>query len=395
MRQSLLAALILVASALFITAQTTPPSIFLFWSAQGGKAAEGAASGLENQLYTDLFDKYRCMDMIDKSNVEALAQYQRMTDLLGGEANDQLLSQLAGAIGARYLINVAVTQLPNGNLYVRVVVIDSTTAKPVAMRDSPPVSEAGVNAIMDALRAQILADMASRLDGKCNEHWTGSISYNYKYSESGPKPTNNIFSGGDAANVKSTWEQTVTATDDMYVMLRPMSLGMNGALQPKAQVTRQFAYHFDSKYRSTMQVRCRPRGANSYLRPATETHDEKMDETGETKATRTVRIYVYDSGKYEIRLDSPVDIKTTWTRDDTQQRPGGCEDPPPVKAVSKGEDSVFAGSYKRAGGDIEGQVDPNNPNVLAGKVTSGNAGTGIQTITWNLRRVKPKARGEK
>jgi len=48
-----------------------------------------------------------------------------------------------------------------------------------------------------------------------------------------------------------------------------------------------------------------------------------------------------------------------------------------------------------AGSDIEGKVDPKNPDTLAGTLTIGNADVGIQTVTWNLRRVRPKGRNEK
>jgi hypothetical protein len=161
---------------------------------------------------------------------------------------------------------------------------------------------------------------------------------------------------------------------------------------PNAQVTRGFEYHHISNTETRMQVRCRPRGANSYLRWTTERRNEKMDETGKVKGVRAVNIYIFENGKYQIRLDKQLDIDTKWTLENFEQRPGGCEDPAPMNATSTGENSVFASGYKRAGEDIEGQVDPKNPDILAGTLTTGNADIGIQTITWNLRRVKPKKR---
>lgn len=120
-----------------------------------------------------------------------------------------------------------------------------------------------------------------------------------------------------------------------------------------------------------------------------------MDETGTAKEVVTVNVYVFENGEYQIRLDRQPEIKTKWTREAFEQRPGGCEDPAPMTTTSTGENSVFASGYMQAGSDITGKVDPKNRDILAGKLTIGNAEAGIQTVTWNLRRVRPKGRNEK
>lgn len=378
-----------------VSAQMVPPSIFVYESSQGGTKADAAASSLESQLFDALFHKYPCMDMLDKQGVEAMLNFERMRDLLGSEPNDQLLTQLGGAIGARYVINVNATQMPNGTVYMQIVVMDTTTGKAVARRDAPPATQETINSAIEKLKAQALADMASFLAGKCDEHWSGSISYIYKYAESNSKSGPGISSSGDYANAQTKFEDSKTASDEIYVMLKPMTLGSNGPTKPKAQVTREFEYHHTSSMETRMQIRCRPRGANSYLRWTTERRNEKMDETGKAKGVLTVIIYIFENGKYDIRLAQSLEVDTKWTLENFEQRPGGCEDPTPMTATSTGENSVFASGYKRAGNDINGQVDPKNPDVLTGKLVIGNADVGVQTITWNLRRVRPKVRNEK
>jgi len=66
-----------------------------------------------------------------------------------------------------------------------------------------------------------------------------------------------------------------------------------------------------------------------------------------------------------------------------------------MTAISSGENSVFASGYMKAGSDITGKVDPKNPDILAGTLTMGNDDVGIETVKWNLRRVRPKGRNEK
>jgi hypothetical protein len=387
-----------IMSILFVgsfLAQSAPPSIFVYESSQGGPKADAAASGLAQWIFANLYKKYPCIDMLDKLGVTGMLEFERMGELLGAEPNDELLKQLGGAIGARYVVNVSATQLPNGTVYMQVVVMDTATGKAIARRDAPPATDQTANSAIETLTAQTLSDMANLLQGKCDEHWAGSLSFIYKYDKSDSKSGEGSPSIADYAKAKTKFADRTTASDEIYVMLRPMSLGTAGFSSPKAQFTRAFEYHHTSSMETTMQVRCRPRGANSYLRPTTERRTEKMDETGNAKGILTVSISVYENGEYTIRLDRSPEIKTKWIRQEFEQRPGGCEDPAPMTATSTGEDSVFASGYMKAGNDITGKVDPKNPDTLAGTLTIGDPDVGIQTITWNLRRVRPKGRNEK
>lgn len=374
-----------------IFAQSPPPSIFVYESSSGGTKADNAAAFLESKIFVDLFKKYPCMDMMDKQALKAFLDFQRMRDLLGAAPNEELLIQLGGAVGARYVVSVSATQLPNGTVYMQVIVIDMATAKAVSRRDVPPANDQTINSAIDTLKAQALADMANFLQGKCDEHWTGTISYNYKYVETA-NPDTGSANAAASPGAQTKFEDKTTASDEIHVILRPMTLGSNGLSRPKAQMTRSFEYHDTSSMETRMQVRCRPRGANSYLRSTTERRSDKMDETGSVKGVLTVLVNVLESGRYDIRLDQKPEVNTKWTSEHFEQRPGGCEDPAPMTATSTGENSVYAGPYKRAGSDISGQVDPKNPDILAGSVTIGNKDVGFETITWNLRRVRPKGR---
>jgi|GEM_PF-5097489 len=392
MPRILFVALFLVLLAAAATAQSTSPSIFSYDTSRGGSKAKAASAGVADGLFGKILRAFLCVDMLDRQNAEALLNLERMRDLLGAEPNPDVLTQLAGAIGARYVINVDAAQLPNGSIYIQIMVVDSTTGKAVIRRDAGPLTDQNIDDGIKSLEAQAFADMGNLLKGKCDEHWTGSISYRYRFNETKPFRNEGVASVADYAGAKTAGESETRAMDDTFVLLRPMSLGSTNPYSPGVTVTRQFEYHHTEKWETTMQVRCRPRGANSYLRPTKESRYEKMDESGEAKAERTVYIDLRPTGEFVITMNKPVEIPSKWTREDTEQRPGGCEDPAPVTSTSKGENSVFAAGYKRAEGEIRGRYDLKDQDTLKGKIIDGKAELGILTIEWDLKRVRPKPR---
>lgn len=331
--------------------------------------------------------------MLDQSGAAALLDWERMRQLLGQEPTPDILSQIGGAIGARYVINVSATALPNGTIYMQVVVMDTTTGRAVVRKDTPPTDSANIPSKIDTLTSDILKDMAGLLGGVCDEHWTGTINFLYKYEES---PAGAGKDGITPANAKvnvTTMFQTKSAMDNVLVSLRPLTLGAERADRPKARITRHFEYKFNNRSDQKTEVRCRPRGANSYIRTTNAYSTEQMNESGD--ATSNTVVYINLSGnKYEIKAQVP-ELVTKWQMETVQQIPGGCEDPPPVKASSNGTNSVFASGYKVAAIDIRGEFDPKHPDVLTGELRNGNADVGVTTITWNLKRVRPKSRNER
>ena len=228
MHQVLYALIISIIFVVGIIAQSPPPSIFVYESSQGGTKADGAAARLEMEIFADLFKKYPCMDLMDKQGVEALLAFERMRDLLGVKPDEQLLTQLGGAVGARYVVNINATQMPNGTVYIQVVVLDSTTGKAIVRRDAPPATDQTVVSTIETLKAQALSDMANFLQGKCDEHWTGSISFVYKYDKSDSKSGEGTPTIADYAKAKTEFAESTKASDEIYVMLKPMSLGSAG-----------------------------------------------------------------------------------------------------------------------------------------------------------------------
>ena len=153
MRQMLFGLIIAGLFAGHITAQSAPPSIFVYESSQGGTKADAAASSLEMQIFDGLFKKYPCMDLADKQGIAAMLGYERMLELLGvAEPNEELLRELGGAVGARYVVKITATQLPNGTVYLQVLVLDTVTGKAVARRDAPPATDQNVNSTIASLK---------------------------------------------------------------------------------------------------------------------------------------------------------------------------------------------------------------------------------------------------
>lgn len=384
MRRLLFGACIVALAAGMAAAQATP-SVFIYQSSQGGQSADWAAATLEGTILSDLAKQYPCVDLNDMLGVQAMIDLERMRDMLGAEPSQEQLAQFGGAIGARYVVTVKTIQMPNGSVYMSVTVIDTVTAKMVAATDSPPVGQNSREAAIHALSDKVLGDMASFLKGKCDEHWTGLLTFKYRKKVSGPS---------EKVIPPTTVDVSETTVDDTNMVLAPMSLGSTNPWHPGVKVRRHFEYHLFKKAETPVQERCRPRGANSYLRPTKSSQTWKKDESGDASAVAALYVDIRPDGTFVITINKNIDLKTTWTREDTNQLTRGCEDPPPIVATSTGEDTwppKFLGIY----GELRGKFDPKDPDVLKGSITEGSEETGVTSITWDLKRVRPKSRLQK
>ena len=101
--------------------------------------------------------------------------------------------------------------------------------------------------------------------------------------------------------------------------------------------------------------------------------------------TQILPVYIYvekSSGNYKISVKFPG-VVTKRTEESSGVKTG-CEPKSFSEIIDGDGNTIEAGSF-----EVEGQVDPKNPDVLSGKKVSGELSYGQFTWTWNLRLVKP------
>lgn len=364
-------------------AQSSGSSVMVHTYSTGGTDAEGMSLLLRDQILIGL-EKYPCVDQMDDGTLAALIGYERMRDLLGKELDQSFLTDLAGAVGARYVVTIKSYTLPNGTTYSSVTIWDGVANKPIDMRDSKPASGNESVKNGDALAAQIVQLFDQLFKGKCDPHWTGTISYSLKQKEE--KTESGDSWGGSVGvmekNAKFT-RTTVNSLDDtIEVVLRPNTDGGSPA-KPMARVARRFARRWERTERRTSDVLCRPRGKPSFTKSTASNTDEFVNESGSNTATLPVTIIVFPSGQFKITVSFPL-VPTTRESGRKGVR-DGCESVPFNES-----DTVENPPRPAEMFEIDGQIDPKNPDVLIGTTVTGDLRTKQTTITWKLKMVRPR-----
>ncbi|CAN5316079.1 hypothetical protein BH10ACI3_BH10ACI3_11770 [soil metagenome] len=382
---TILCLIFLVAGA--AVAQATAPSVFLYDFGKGGGDSTMAAHTLENMIGIGLLNQFPCVDQMNIDGVRALLGLERMKELIGAEPNNDTLKNVGASLGAQYVIVVTATTMPNGQTYVDVVVFDSRTGRAVARRDGPPTSGDALNGLIESLSAQVLKDMAGLLKGKCTPHWSGMVTFKFKYESIEDKAES--FPGGDKStntrNYHSSW-----LTED-FIQAMVYSKGSDDQNQAQALVVHRFNHRDEHIVNENEATWCRPKGANSIWKRLGNRESDIGVEQGEAESKETVWVTIdKSSGTYKFSVKYPA-VRTKSHREITALGVG-CFESKPTSAVSDGEGSPESSAYIIDGtNEVRGTLDPKNPDVLIGTTTTGDETSGIHTIIWNLRLVKPKS----
>ncbi|MBK7704407.1 MAG: hypothetical protein IPJ30_01200 [Acidobacteria bacterium] len=374
--------LIIAVFACNLLAQNSGSSVMAYSQGAGGSDAEAISRLVRDQILIGL-EKYPCVDQMDENTLGALIGWQRMRDLLGAEANEQKLKELGEAVGARYVIVVKSVNLPTGTVYTNVVVLDTVTGKMVANRENQSTPNDG-SKNGDALAALVLQDLSNLFKGKCDPHWTGTISYSTRQKEE--KTASGDAWGGSVGVMEKNAKFTMTTLneldDTVEAVLRAMTDGVEGQ-KTMARVAHRYAKRWERNEKQTSEMLCRPRGKPSYLKSTNSNSREFITENGENTQTLPVSIVVFPDGQYKITVRYPG--LTTTQNAGKQGVRDGCE-PRPFDESNPGEGTRLPNGYF----EIEGKADPKNPNELFGKTVTGNLATKQLTIVWKLKLVTPK-----
>ena len=381
--------LLLMFSAAALQAQGKGASVMIYAHGKAGTDAEAVSHLISQLIGQGMLDKFPCIDQFDDASLAALLGWERARELLGQEPNPELMQSVAGAVGARYVVSVSATTLPNGQTSATVSVMDSQTGKTLSRADFPPTEANNAVDAADQLVKKVMQDLANIFKNQCEPHWTGTISYSFKYQKSERKTTEGI-PGAMESNVTVNTSSSDEMEDFVEAFLQPMSLGAEDS-KIMSRVVHRYTRRYELTQTRSGDIICRPKNANSYKSQSSGSSTELIDERGQNVQTMTVYLYVGKSGKYEISVNYPSLI--TERNESRSGNQSACGSSKPFSESNSSQGSPESDAYTQSGSfKVSGEIDPKNPDVLSGKKVTGDLENGQFTIAWNLRLVKPKTK---
>lgn len=375
--------LLLIFLAGAAAAQGTGSSVFIYNNALPKTQAKVVADFLADQIGKGLLKQYPCVDWLDDASLRALVGWERMAQILGAEPNDEMLQNLAGAHGARYIVIVSATTLPNGQTSVSVKVLDSRTGRVIANRTETGADPEAALDNAASVAKSIMQDLSDVFKNQCEPHWKGTITYTRQKQISKTETRVGSSARPDVKPNTMTTTKSENLLETVEILLQPMTLGFSGDTT-YTRVVQKYKYYAETIRDESGTMACREPGRNSFMKEVS--GDEKVisDYSGQNTVTHSVNVSVApNTGKYRVSTKNIEKIITT----EKYERSGnimGCK-PIPFSSIREGEGVAGVGYI-----ELEGEVDPENPDFLSGKKVEGDLENGLETWTWSLHFVKPK-----
>jgi len=375
---------VLFSGAAVVFAQVGGSSVMIYNKAKPGTEDSSVGNEFEQALIGGLEDKYPCVDwMSDKALADAI-QKLREQEAQTGELDEKALAELGNSVGATYIIIVRVFTMPNGQTTVSARVIDGKGASTVADQMAQSASDSAYGAARSVAQ-KILQDLAGKLRGECDAHWTGTITYSQRTDKQ--KDGEVVFGGQEKHRFTSVekYDHTVEVTLQPMAKGGKMNFFVNGyESMTMSRVSRKFLDYNESKGTKTGVMNCRPHLARSYRKEYQSTYTQTIDQQGEKTETLPVVITIYkDTGKFDIKLPTPEVL--IRRKDFAEEFRDDCEPRPSAPETKSSERTDPAGLVR-----LDGQIDPKNPDVLAGERITGTLDTRQYVYRWSLRLVQPK-----
>lgn len=355
--------------------QGTGNSVFIINQTTTNNAAGVVADYLGGEIGEALQNQYPCVDYSSPENVKAVLDAMRDKQLLTGELSQEQLAAIGGAIGARYVVLVSVTVLPNGQTILTARLLDTKTGSTIANESETAENAEAAFENAESITKKLMQHFAKIFKNRCEAHWTGSINFtkviqvSEKTEKAGPK-----------SQINETKSKNLSATAS--ILLQPMILGFSGKFATQARVTQNYRFIDEFGWNQTAEIPCREPGRNTYYKKVSGDFKNTRTETGSGADVVSVFVTIFEDGRYSIYASGFKPVKTA-VKTEIVSNPPDCR-PNPTSKVSENEDSK---SFVYI--DLKGQIDPKNPNHLTGKKVEGDIETGQQTWTWNLRLVNP------
>lgn len=362
-------------------AQGSGDSVFIINQTNTNNSAGVVADYVAGEIGEGLQNQYPCVDYSSPEDVKAVLDAARDKQLLTGDLSQEQLAAIAGAIGARYVVLVSATVLPNGQTIVTARLLDTKTGSTIANESETAANAEAAFGNAESVAKKILQSFSKIFKNRCEPHWTGSISFAQLM-----QTTTKAEKTGAKSQSTETKSKNVSATAS--IALQPMTLGFSGTYSTQARATQSYRYVDEFSTTQIAEIPCREPGRNTFNKKVSGDFKNIRTETGSGADVITIFIQSAENGNYRIYAGGSKPIKTQ-VKIEKSGTPADCR-PVPFSSSTENQDTknfIFI--------DLKGQVDPKNPDVLTGKIVEGDLETGQKTWTWNLRLVNPNKKRPK
>jgi hypothetical protein len=335
-----------------------------------GKSAPAYAAYFEEVVGRLLQAQYPCISLTSTSGIAAILKLKSDQALLGVDPGD--LSTVAGAVGAKYVIDLTITDSGSGPVGLTATMTNSATLQKLAMNSSSAAA-GDPDAVLDAIEAlakqfvDSLSSVPQFSPGKCNptNPWAGTITYRLKQSPPAAVDAHQAISG------KGTVTTTTTNTVDDQISIR---MGWTGP--PRAEILLHESYKTQEV--GAVQMDCgRPTIASNQhnYRSGGWDHMELMEHFAYEEVGATVSVEIAN-GRYKITLHAPP-IQGQVERTVRKHNDGGCGTP--------NDDNSGPTDYSWDNATVTlPMIDQplDKPDTLFGSETDAFGGE----VFWNLKR---------
>jgi hypothetical protein len=326
------------------------------------------ADYFEGEVGKMLQEKYPCAQAIPASGVGTVLDWNRQRELMGADLDPADMQAIAGAVGAKYLISLTVSEFGAGQVSLNASMMDTTTTQVQAKTGS--VSGGGEAALdaVEALAKQFVDSLSSLSQfskEKCNptNRLAGTVTYHLV-------DHHNDKTEGTAVGLTTGTKVVTSTTSNNYDAT--IHLGWTG----RTQATIVANNSYNSEEVATIRIDC---GRNSIMHtPVWKSAGWRHTVLWENHASASCEANVSISlanGRYEIAAGVP-EIEGTMTITEHKHFDGGCakatdSNPEPVEGPWKIQKSIKT-VHCSLGKD--GELEGSDKDDFGG------------IITWNLKR---------
>jgi hypothetical protein len=311
---------------------------------------------------------------MDDTGLAAMVKFERERQMLGNK-DEEALSDLAGALGAQYVVSINVTQV-NNTFVMSARGLDGRRARAISRKAATAQSVEEANAAAESLAEEFASDMINSLPDCYENEWIGTITYQRVFQGESRTAEDHLVIKG----TKTTEITTKTTTDADFEV--------RGSKKP----ARAFVRCAEEQLKNIVTkgtITCP--GPTLFEQgktvPWNATEVERTTGKAEGKSDEARASVSVDGDEFTISCTVPQIEGGTSIRDWSLKDSGGCGDP-----VNKHESTPISWTTFEEYGQANGKIDPAKPDVLTGsKTIKVPSPTGIQEtkiITWDLRFIR-------